>query len=223
MEIIEINSLSFLLFVKKFRESNVFSKELIWRKNVWWNYFSISAMHVTSDHFSAKLTFSHINNKMISRNILHCILIIAIEKIHKINEITFKSYFRSVDRFHGIFNQWNSPFFCIVNVMLIFRDDWFFSFAAHNEFYTRLKRLVDDESKQNCEDMWMLREILDAITTSHPMLKIDASNCPTVDKLTDEMELYRNFDKNSEGISNFHWWEINWNFRHLVLGPLFYD
>lgn len=68
-----------------------------------------------------------------------------------------------------------------------------------------MKRLVDDESKQNCEDMWMLREILDAITNTHPMLKIDASNCPTVDKLTDEMELYRNFDKNSEGISNFHW------------------
>merc|ERR1719210_605797 len=50
----------------------------------------------------------------------------------------------------------------------------------------------------------MLREILDAITNTHPMLKIDASNCPTVDKLTDEMELYRNFDKNSEGISNFN-------------------
>ena len=64
---------------------------------------------------------------------------------------------------------------------------------AHNEFYTRIKRLVDDQSKQSDKEMWILKEILQAITTQ-PMLKIDTANCPSIEKLTDELELYRKYD-----------------------------
>ena len=64
---------------------------------------------------------------------------------------------------------------------------------AHNEFYTRIKRLVDDQTKQSDKEMWILKEILQAITTQ-PMLKIDTANCPSIEKLTDELELYQKYD-----------------------------
>ena len=72
---------------------------------------------------------------------------------------------------------------------------------AHNEFYTRIKRLVDDQTKQSDKEMWILKEILQAITTQ-PMLKIDTANCPSIEKLTDELELYRKYDTLSNTNSN---------------------
>jgi len=49
--------------------------------------------------------------------------------------------------------------------------------------------------------MWILKEILQAITTQ-PMLKIDTANCPSIEKLTDELELYRKYDTLSNTNSN---------------------
>ena len=53
--------------------------------------------------------------------------------------------------------------------------------------------MVDDESRQTDKDMWMLKEILSAIT-NQPMLKIIPEKCPKIEQLTDEVELYRTYN-----------------------------
>ena len=54
---------------------------------------------------------------------------------------------------------------------------------THLEFYTRTKKFTEDQTKQSNTEMWMLKEILQAIS-SHPSLKIDPANCPSIDELT---------------------------------------
>ena len=60
--------------------------------------------------------------------------------------------------------------------------------------------MVDDPNKQSDKDMWIFKEIFSALTTQ-PMLKIDTTICPSINKLTDEIELYRSYDTMAEGVS----------------------
>ena len=60
---------------------------------------------------------------------------------------------------------------------------------THLEFYTRTKKITEDQTKQSDTEMWMLKEIFQAIST-HPSLKIDPANCPSIEELTTADSLF---------------------------------
>ena len=60
---------------------------------------------------------------------------------------------------------------------------------THLEFYTRTKKITEDQTKQSDTEMWMWKEIFQAIST-HPSLKIDPANCPSIEELTTADSLF---------------------------------
>lgn len=73
---------------------------------------------------------------------------------------------------------------------------------VHHEFLPRVKRAIEDCFHQKQGDLVIFKDIVSTVMTN-PYLKIDPSNCPSLDQLTDELAIYKAFELHSNQLFGY--------------------